>query len=75
MTSYPRRCCSCGVIEYGREFNERLFEFRGHLLCSFCREFWLSNEKKTGHEIDFRKFKFADYSKEEILKVQGGKTR
>jgi len=46
---------SCGVIEYGKIYGEVLADFREHLICLWCRNHWLSMERKFGIEIPFGK--------------------
>ena len=63
MKDTVNQCNCCGVIEHGKQFNETLSLYKGHLICSFCHNFWLSQEKRLGYEIDFNKLRYARYSK------------
>ena len=54
-----RQCQSCGIIE-GGICNETLNDFRGYLICSECKRYWLESESKYCTDISFEDLKRGD---------------
>ncbi len=50
------QCESCGVVEGGVIYHERLSDFRGHKICSWCSIRWLELEESRGRIVEFMEF-------------------
>lgn len=49
------QCEACGIVIGGSEEHYR-FEYREHMICSWCQAQWRSREKRVGREISWEEF-------------------
>ncbi|KKM15629.1 hypothetical protein LCGC14_1694060 [marine sediment metagenome] len=53
------QCECCGIKEQGEIYDEELIEFRGHMICSWCKGHWLEMERKLGRTLRIKDFQRA----------------
>lgn len=51
------RCEGCGVLERGVLFMETLENFRGHMMCGWCKTKWQKHEKIVGRTINLVEYR------------------
>jgi len=56
------KCEGCLIVTGGVE-EDRLIDFRGHYICSWCIVQWKKREEREGRKIDWQEFTEPDSKK------------